>query len=87
MKEIEILVYCFVHKEGVIMLYCNNSMKNYQETIHLTEMKNLMLYNKEGKMNKMKLEIELEPGNQELVFLNKIRNEEFSFKFKNTYKV
>ena len=87
MKEIEIFVYCFVHKEGVILLYCNNSKKNYQETIHLTEMKNLVLYSKEGNVGQKKLEIEVEPGNQDLVFFNKTGNEEFSFRFKNMYKV
>ena len=70
------------------MLYCNNTQRNFGETIHLTEMNNLVCSNQEIKGPLQKIEVYLETGKSEMfLFQRQVSNEEFTYRFKHTYKL
>ena len=69
------------------MLYCNNCNKKFHETLHFAEMKHLEFNHKQSNGNKDKVEIMLDPGKSDLLLFNKTGNENFSFRFKNVYKI
>lgn len=77
-----------MHKEGVAMLYFNNSQRHFVETIHLTEMNNLVCSNLELKGGQQKIEVYLETGKSEMIlFHRQVSNEDFTYRFKHTYKL